>query len=1112
MLKKIKPPISKSPPYLLAETIEASLDSAVSHPSINRKASNKQDSSSNKGFRILHVEDDKVDRLALKRFLQKDNSQYQIETASSITIALTKLEASDFDLALINLNLGPDNGLDIIPHLKSTPSIMLMGVGNEEIAFKAIKMGATDYLVKETNGEHFPKISTLIKKITEEKERFPNSLQRKFGRRKSDQLKVTILNPIMEKMFSGERMGEILFSLRNDLKNLFDCQSINIYEVDHDKRQVYARHLQERGEKEIRYDISPNNLPGYVAATGKLVNLADEGIREDLNQYHPCLKPAAYANDGVLGEPRPTLVIPLPHHKRLMGVLELANKNSPESFTDEEVKVAKELSITLGQAIARIEFEDIEEMIQSLTNSSNPATAIDQFLVELPLLLLHLLGADRITIYGFDPSKNEIFSKMKSGNIINEIRLPVSPNSISGFVALEKKPVNIINVHDKNELKRIHPNLKFDDSWDEESGLDSKSMLTLPINRGDRLLGVLQLVSRTNGKQFNEFDERNAMATADKLAIGFLSQGSQMGQRSHKFSYLVENGLVIQSELDQAISQSRSNKTDLEHILLRELKIKRKDIGTSLSLYYGIPYMPYSSSVVIQDNIFSGLNKKFLLRDNWIPVSIEENIIVVLINDPLDQEKIRNIKLIFPKKEIEFRIGLKADIRDFLSSGVRGDDIGVVESNIFEISDLLDSFTEETEQNLFSPVEVEEDISDIKEPDSNVVKLINRILLDAFNEKVSDIHIEPGLNQKDMQIRFRRDGICRTYLKVPCAFRAPIISRVKIMAKLDISEKRLPQDGKIIVKHKGENIEFRVATIPTLGNNEDAVIRLLSTSKAIPITSMNFSVRNLKLIEEKIVKNHGLILVVGPTGSGKTTTLHSCLALINTPEKKIWTAEDPIEITQEGLRQMPIQQKIGMDFSRAMRSLLRGDPDVIMVGEMRDVDTCKIVLEAALTGHLVLSTLHTNSAPETIVRLLNMGMNPFNFSDALLLIVAQRLVRSLCENCKEDHHLSQEEFDLLTREYGEEKFSTLGINYTDQLTLKKAVGCAKCGDTGFMGRIPLHEVLNGTQTIKEMIEKRESIEKIRFQAIEEGMTTLKQDGIQKVFEGHTSLQQVMAVC
>ena len=256
----------------------------------------------------------------------------------------------------------------------------------------------------------------------------------------------------------------------------------------------------------------------------------------------------------------------------------------------------------------------------------------------------------------------------------------------------------------------------------------------------------------------------------------------------------------------------------------------------------------------------------------------------------------------------------------------------------------------------------------------------------------------------------------------------------------------------------------------------------------------------------------GLSLWWGPTGSGKTTTLHSVLGHINTPKKKIWTAEDPVEITQRGLRQVQMHKKIGLDFASALRAFLRGDPDVIMVGEMRDVETCSIGLEASLTGHLVFSTLHTNSAPETITRLIDMGMNPINFADALILIAAQRLVKTLCKHCKRDYHPSQEEFDILVQEYGSSHFLKLGVEYNDDFKLKEPVGCNHCGQSGYLGRMGLYELLEGTKALKRLIMRAALAEDILEQAVEDGMTTLKQDGIQKILKGKCDYKQVSAVC
>jgi type II secretory ATPase GspE/PulE/Tfp pilus assembly ATPase PilB-like protein len=352
------------------------------------------------------------------------------------------------------------------------------------------------------------------------------------------------------------------------------------------------------------------------------------------------------------------------------------------------------------------------------------------------------------------------------------------------------------------------------------------------------------------------------------------------------------------------------------------------------------------------------------------------------------------------------------------------------------------------------------------------------------------------------------------YQTIPYQYRNAIVSRLKIMSELDIAERRKPQDGKIkFKKYGGLDIELRVATIPTQGGLEDVVMRILAAGEPIPLNKMGFSQRNYDRFVDCIVKPYGIIFVCGPTGSGKTTTLHSALGYINKDDIKIWTAEDPVEITQKGLRQVQVKPKIGFDFAAAMRAFLRADPDVIMVGEMRDKETTHIGIEASLTGHLVFSTLHTNSAPESITRLLDMGMDPFNFADAILCILAQRLVRTLCPDCKKQYQPTRAEYDELLREYGAEEFKEfVNIPYSDKLVLYKPNGCEACNNTGYRGRMGLHELLLGTDAMKKLIQNKATMEGLRDQAVKDGMTTLKQDGIGKIFEGKTDLLQVRKVC
>jgi type II secretory ATPase GspE/PulE/Tfp pilus assembly ATPase PilB-like protein len=456
-----------------------------------------------------------------------------------------------------------------------------------------------------------------------------------------------------------------------------------------------------------------------------------------------------------------------------------------------------------------------------------------------------------------------------------------------------------------------------------------------------------------------------------------------------------------------------------------------------------------------------------------------------------------SIERLFAGRKVKLSVALAEDIAKLIDTTFGGDTRSI-------LGDWAELKSDEE-------VDLEDAMgAEVTDADNTVIRLAHQIITDAYHGRASDIHVEPCNFTKQTIVRLRIDGTCTEYEKIPGPLGKPLVARFKIMAHLDIAERRKPQDGKMRIRLGDREIELRVATIPTVGGNEDVILRLLPQQDIIPLERQGLAERNLRELKALAEKPYGLILCVGPTGSGKTTTLHAVLSHINTHERKIWTAEDPVEITQPGLRQVQVRPKIGYTFAAAMRAFLRGDPDVIMVGEMRDAETAAIAVEASLTGHLVLSTLHTNSAAETIVRLLDLGLDPFNFADALLGVLAQRLVKRVCGDCARPYTPSQDELAALVREYGEEEFQQLGRPLDESVQLVRGKGCESCKHTGYRGRAAIHELLVASEEIKGLVLSRARVPDILRQSRQQGMTTLMQDGIVKVLGGTTDFRQVKA--
>ncbi|MEO5689693.1 MAG: ATPase, T2SS/T4P/T4SS family [Burkholderiaceae bacterium] len=594
---------------------------------------------------------------------------------------------------------------------------------------------------------------------------------------------------------------------------------------------------------------------------------------------------------------------------------------------------------------------------------------------------------------------------------------------------------------------------------------------------------------------------------------------------------LIALGYITEHQLADALTnQGKDRKVPLGELLVRENLITRVNLQTALARKMGYPQVDVQAFPIDLEALRK-LPEAAAMRLEMLPLGMMNGKVIVATEDPSRRDRIDEAEFLTQSKVVPVlpsasnlvdqipllyrRAGLDEMSLDFSSAPA-------VENQ--GTDSLLAALALPTDSSGKPLADDNEDA--VEQSDSSLVRLINSMIVEAHAQGVSDIHIETRPGREKVKVRFRVDGLLRPYLELPHTYRQALVARLKIMCDLDISERRRPQDGKINFARFVAScpIELRVAMIPTANGLEDAVLRILASSKPMPLEALGMSPHNLAHLKKAVERPYGMVLCVGPTGSGKTTTLHSALNFINTPERKIWTAEDPVEITQAGLRQVQVNPKIDWTFAKALRAFLRADPDVIMVGEIRDNETAQIAVESSLTGHLVLSTLHTNSAPETITRLLDMGMDPFNFADALLAVLAQRLVRRICSGCKTSTPATQEQVDELLNDslhiWGDHpsaptREATLA-DWTNRyavdgrLQFFKGTGCAKCGNTGVKGRAGVHELLTVSKGVRHLIQQGARSEQIQHHAMGEGMRTLRQDGIEKVLAGVTTIEEVRA--
>ena len=793
-----------------------------------------------------------------------------------------------------------------------------------------------------------------------------------------------------------------------------------------------------------------------------------------------------------------------------------------------------------------------EITLQALLESIQDAPDLKSIKRTLSRHIRDIFQVEMASIFLVNTSKEELDSwLLLPGDSLEKIVVPMGTGSIVGFVATKKIEVNLADPYDFQQLRRVGFGLNFSDKYDKQANIRTKQVLAIPIVDDNTLMGVVELINKRDDTQFSNKEQHEVKKLAQVLADAFLNHNLFSQQIPPKYESLLAQKLLSRKELIQGLAKATELGEDPDTVLMKDFQIPRLKMGKLLAEFYSTSFMDLEKVDSNPKKIFSGVNIGYFEKEELVPLSLDNGKLVVAVKNVEDQTLASAIREKVPRvKQVELVFAFQEDIRSFWkrtrqkypsgSSGVSIEPQSSLDTSLFDLVEEKKPQEKVKGQRVTyeerrvrpekrvekrpeprvykgpekpvgkkpeKPVDINDDINA-----PTVVQMVNKIIDGGYSSQASDIHIEPYGHEENGEVRYRIDGVCSNAFKIPRQYVRQVVDRIKYLASLKLDERIRPQCGTVkFTTSEGKEIELRVATIPTADRNDDIVLRIIPEPKPLPVLDELMPSRVLAPLKEIIDQEQGLILVVGPNASGKTTTLHSFLAHLNTAEKKIWTAEYPVEIKQHRIRQVQVDPLVNYTFADALRAFLRADPDVIMIGDMQDLQTAVMAVNAAQNGHLLLSSLPAKSVKEGITHCLDMGLNPSNLAAALQGVMAQRLVRTLCEDCKESYHPERDEYDRLLENYGISFYDHINVMYRDDLVFYRAKGCPRCNDSGYLGRMGLYELLAVNPTIRKLIINREPVDDIIDEAMVNGMILLLQEGIQLVFDGTIDCKELMSI-